>query len=153
MIRRALESDINTILELLGEVNLVHHLGRPDIFKRATKYTNDELVKIINDDTNPIFVYVDDKSVLGYIFLQTIKHENDNILTDIKTLYVDDLCVSKNKRGSGIGKALYLYAKKYAKENGYYNVCLNVWNFNKDAYEFYMSLGLKPLKTYLEEKI
>ena len=30
MIRRAKEEDINNILELLHQVCMVHHLGRPD---------------------------------------------------------------------------------------------------------------------------
>jgi len=67
---------------------------------------------------------------------------HDNILTDIKTLYIDDLCVDQNYRGHGIGKKLYEYVVDYAGENGFYNVTLNVWADNTAALKFYESLDL-----------
>ena len=131
---------------------LIHHSGRPDIFKIGTKYTEDELKKIIDDPNNIIFVYTNSSDlVLGYCFTQKHQVLNDNILTDIKTLYIDDLCVEKTTRGLGIGKKLYEFVKAFAKENGYYNLTLNVWECNPNAKKFYDALGLKPMKTYLEE--
>lgn len=151
MIRRAELKDIDKILDLLKQVCLVHHNGRPDIFNIGTKYNYDELKELIYDDNNPIFVY-DDGGVLGYAFCNIIEN-NGHVLTNIKTLYIDDLCVDKNARGKGIGKALYQYVKEFAKENKIYNITLNVWDCNPNAKKFYESLGLKPMKTYLEEII
>ena len=49
-VRRAAEKDIERILELLVQVDMVHHNGRPDLFKGpATKYNADELKTIISD--------------------------------------------------------------------------------------------------------
>ncbi len=152
MIRKAEYKDISRITELLKDICLIHHSGRPDIFKIGTKYTEDELKKIIDDPDNIIFVYTNSSDlVLGYCFTQKHQVLNDNILTDIKTLYIDDLCVEKTTRGLGIGKKLYEFVKAFAKENGYYNLTLNVWECNQNAKKFYDALGLKPMKTYLEE--
>ncbi len=152
MIRKAEYKDIPRILELLKDVNLLHHLVRPDIFKIGTKYVEDELKAIIDENKDIIFVYTNASDlVLGYCFTKVQQAINDNILTDIKTLYIDDLCVEKTTRGLGIGKKLYEFVKAYAKENGFYNVTLNVWECNPKAKGFYEALGLKPLKTYLEE--
>ena len=152
MIRKAEYKDISRITELLKDICLIHHSGRPDIFKIGTKYTEDELKKIIDDPDNIIFVYTNSSDlVLGYCFTQKHQVLNDNILTDIKTLYIDDLCVEKTTRGLGIGKKLYEFVKAFAKENGYYNLTLNVWEYNQNAKKFYDALGLKPMKTYLEE--
>ena len=152
MIRKAEYKDISRIIELLKDICLIHHSGRPDIFKIGTKYTEDELKKIIDDPNNIIFVYTNSSDlVLGYCFTQKHQVLNDNILTDIKTLYIDDLCVEKTTRGLGIGKKLYEFVKAFAKENGYYNLTLNVWERNPNAKKFYDALGLKPMKTYLEE--
>ena len=123
-----------------------------DIIKIGNKYTEDELKKKIDDPDNIIFVYTNSSDlVLGYCFTQKHQVLNDNILTDIKTLYIDDLCVEKTTRGLGIGKKLYEFVKAFAKENGYYNLTLNVWECNPNAKKFYDALGLKPMKTYLEE--
>ena len=152
MIRKAEYKDINRIIELLEDIDIIHHNGRPDIFKIGTKYTYDDLKKIIDDNKDIIFVYTNSSDfVLGYCFTQVKQVLNDNILTDIKTLYIDDLCVEKTERGLGIGHKLYDYVKDYAKQNGFYNITLNVWECNPKAKLFYDKLGLKPLKTYLEE--
>ena len=151
-IRRAKMNDIDGINRLLHQVLTVHHNGRPDIFKAdAKKYTDEELLKIIADDKRPIFVAVDDEeNVLGYSFCVIIKHINDNILTDIKTLYIDDLCVDEDLRGKHIGKSIYEYVISYAKQIDCYNVTLNVWALNESAIKFYERCGLKPQKYGME---
>ena len=151
-IRRAKPQDMDGINNLLLQVCLVHHKGRPDIFKYgAKKYTDEELLAIIHDDKRPIFVAVDEQdSVLGYAFCIFQQHLNNNILTDIKTLYIDDLCVDENIRGQHIGKQLYDAVLAFAKENGFYNVTLNVWSLNDGAMKFYEACGLKPQKIGME---
>lgn len=151
-IRRAEVRDLQGINKLLEQVLMVHHNGRPDLFKRnAKKYTDDELISIINDDLRPIFVGVDeDERILGYAFCIHKQFIDDNILTDIKTLYIDDLCVDEDLRGRYIGRKLYEYVLSYAKLNGYYNVTLNVWSLNEGAMKFYEKCGLKPQKIGME---
>ena len=152
-IRRAKNTDMDGINNLLEQVLMVHHNGRPDLFKSgAKKYTDAELELIIADDRKPIFVAVDDKEqVLGYAFCLFQQHINNNILTDIKTLYIDDLCVDENLRGQHIGKQLYEYVLNFAREQGCYNVTLNVWACNTSAMKFYEKCGLVPQKVGLEK--
>ncbi len=151
-IRRAVAKDIDKINDLLLQVCLVHHVGRPDIFKYgAKKYTDEELLEIIYDDNRPILVAVDeDEQVCGYAFLVFKQYVDNNILTDIKTLYIDDLCVDEDKRGQHIGSELYEAVLAFAKENGCYNVTLNVWSCNESAMKFYEKCGLKPQKVFME---
>ena len=151
-IRRALVKDMEGINNLLNQVLMVHHNGRPDIFKSNTKkYTDNELIDIINDDSKPIFVAVDENDfVMGYAFCVFVQHIDNNILTDIKTLYIDDLCVDENIRGQKIGKHLYDYVVDFAKSEGCYNVTLNVWSLNDGAMKFYEKCGMKPQKIGME---
>ncbi len=152
-IRRAKESDSEGINRLLHQVLMVHHNGRPDLFKaNVKKYTDEELFAIIADDARPIFVGVDEQGeVLGYAFCIFQQHVNNNILTDIKTLYIDDLCVDEDKRGRHIGRQLYDYVLSFAREQGCYNVTLNVWSCNESAMRFYESCGLVPQKVGMEK--
>lgn len=151
-IRRATANDTPGLLKLLVQVDMVHHKGRPDIFKGpATKYNEKELIEIINDYSTPVFVCVDDESnVLGHAFCIHKQILDNSVLTDIKTLYIDDICVDENCRGRGIGRSLYNHVIAYAKEQGFYNVTLNVWSCNPEAMAFYESLGLKPQKVGME---
>ncbi len=152
IIRRAQEKDMPDILKLLSQVLEVHHQGRPDLFKGGVrKYTDSELAELIKDNTKPIFVGVDEaERVLGYAFCIFVQHVNNNILTDIKTLYIDDLCVDEEIRGQHVGKQLYEYVLRFAREQGCYNVTLNVWALNEGAMKFYEACGLIPQKIGME---
>lgn len=151
-IRMAQEKDVNRMLELLKQVNLVHHEGRPDLFKVNTKYSKEQLKNIINDVNTPILVATNQDDVLmGYALCIFKQHKNDSILTDIKTLYIDDLCVDENCRGQHIGKNLYNAVVSFAKDNNCYNLTLNVWNCNPNAMKFYEACGLVPQKITMEK--
>ena len=151
-IRRANETDLEGLNRLLRQVLEVHHEGRPDLFKGgAKKYTDEELVAILHDEGTPVFTAVDeDENMLGYAFCIFRQHEDHNILTDVKTLYIDDLCVDETARGTGVGRALYEHVRAFAKASGCYNITLNVWAFNENAKRFYERLGLLPQSIHME---
>lgn len=151
-VRKATEKDIPKILELLVQVDMVHHLGRPDIFKGpATKYDAEELKVILQDDKTPVFVCVDENDVpLGHAFCVHKQELGSSVLTDIKTLYIDDICVDSAARGKHVGKTLYDHVIAYAREQGCYNVTLNVWSCNAPAMKFYEACGMKPQKVGME---
>ena len=151
-VRRAEEKDIPVLKTLLMEVLNIHAQGRPDIFvPNTTKYTDEELVKMISDPRTPIFVYDEDGTVLGYAFCIYKERAHCNNMTDIRTLFIDDLCVDAAARGKHVGESLYHYVKDYARANGFYHVTLNVWSFNEKAIGFYEAMGLKPMEYVMEE--
>ena len=150
MIRRAQIKDIPGIIELLHQVNMVHHVLRPDLFKPyTTKYSEKELEALMGDDSKPIFVF-DDGAILGHAFCMITEVKNDKLLQDIKTLYIDDICVDEKARGQHVGKALYEYVRDYAKAIGCNNITLNVWEGNDAASSFYRNMGMKVQKTTME---
>lgn len=152
MIRRALEKDIEKIEQLLSQVCLVHHNGRPDIFKVGRKYGRAELIAMLTDESRPILVCADESdTVQGYCFCIYQQHIDNSVLTDIKTLYIDDLCVDETLRGKHIGTELYRAALDLAKESRCYNLTLNVWSCNESAIKFYEAMGLLPQKICMEK--
>ena len=151
-VRRAEVRDIPAILELLVQVDMVHHSGRPDLFRGpATKYSADELKEILADEKTPVFVCTDEKDrVLGHGFC-ILQHSGGRLMVEHTTLYIDDICVDETARGQGVGRALYGFILDYAREQGCYNVTLNVWSCNPGAMKFYESLGLVPYKIGMEK--
>jgi len=152
-IRKANPGDLEGIKSLLLQVLTVHHKGRPDIFKgNCRKYTDKQILEIIGNDKTPVLIAADEAdNVMGYAFCVFQQHIDSNIMTDIKTLYIDDLCVDENIRGLHIGSALYNAVLDLAKENGCYNVTLNVWTCNESAMKFYEKMGLKAQKIGMEK--
>ena len=151
MIRYAAKRDIPKISDLLSQVCLVHHNGRPDIFREGRKYSQEELVQLLEYEKYRILVYTDESDrVLGYCFCIYQQHIENSVLTDIKTLYIDDLCVDEKHRGKHVGKELYEAAVRLARESGCYNLTLNVWSCNQSALRFYEALGLLEQKIGME---
>ena len=151
-VRRAAEADIPALMALLVQVNMVHHNGRPDLFKGpTTKYTADELSAILADDSAPVFVCVDEAGrVLGHGFCMLL-HSGGQLMEEHDTLYIDDICVDESARGRGVGRALYDHILAFARENHCYNVTLNVWKGNDAAEAFYQKMGFTVRKTVMEK--
>lgn len=153
MIRRATADDLAGINALLRQVLTVHADGRPDIFIHNTKkYTDEELLTLFADDTNPVFVSVDaDGRVLGHAFCALQETKNIVNLHDMRTLYIDDICVDEACRHRHIASDLYAYVRAYAQSLGCYHITLNVWACNPAATAFYEKMGMQPLKTMMED--
>lgn len=151
-IRRAGEKDIPRLIELLQQVLDIHAKIRPDIFiSGTTKYTDDELLQMILDDTNPIYVAVDEKDLcMGYAFCQLREQPFSNNMVPFTSLFIDDLCVDQSLRGQHIGESLFEFVKAEAKRLGCYEVTLNVWAGNTSAERFYEKMGMKTKERQME---
>ena len=150
-IRKAEKKDIPQIEELLYQVAKVHADARPDLFRAGKKkYTAQELEQMMQDESRSIYVAEQDERILGYAFY-IFQENNSNLMTDIRTLYIDDLCVQEDARGENIGRQIYDYVLDIARQSGCYNVTLNVWECNPGAKKFYEKCGLQVQKTGMEK--
>ena len=153
-IRLAQTGEIPGMIDLLRQVGQVHHEIRPDLFRSgAQKYHEADLEELLKDPARPIFAAVEDGRLLGYCFCIIEEVKDNPVLMDDKALYIDDLCVDETIRGKHVGRALYEYARNYAKETGCRSVTLNVWCGNDSAMAFYRKRGMTPRKIYMEEKL
>ena len=155
-IRRAVEADIPGIDRCLSQVLAVHAAGRPDLFVPGTrKYTDSELRDILDDGLRPVFVAVEEDAepgaILGYAFCEVQDFSGSNNMQPIRTLYIDDLCVDSEARRGHVGSSLYRRVLAWARENGFHNVTLNVWECNPGARAFYEAMGMSVMKTCMEQ--
>jgi len=151
-IRRAEKKDIAKVSLLLQEVLTLHAKIRPDIFIPGTvKYTAEELERIFEDERTPVFVAADEAdTVLGYAFCIMKSQPFRTNMKDFKTLFIDDICVDENSRGQHVGTALFNWVLQYARQQGCYDVTLNVWEGNDDARVFYEKMGMFIKETQME---
>ena len=148
-IRRAKEEDAEAIGRILFEVHAVHHAIRPDLFLEGKrKYDEGEVKALINK--TPVLVAEEAGEVLGYAVCYLGETKGGSMAAH-KTLYLDDLCVDEKSRKQGVGRRLFAAVEALARELNCYDLTLNVWEGNDAARAFYDSLGMKPLKTYLEK--
>ena len=150
-LRFAEATDIPQLLQQLQQVGQVHHQIRPDIFRPgAQKYDEASLLEILADPARPIFVAAEGDTVLGYCFCVLKDYRGSGVQTDRVELYIDDLCVDENCRGTGVATALYRHVTGYARRIGCVFLSLNVWCGNDRAMAFYEKMGLTPRSILLE---
>jgi GNAT superfamily N-acetyltransferase len=66
-----------------------------------------------------------------------------------KTIYLEDLIVTKSERGIGVGKALLNELVLLAKSSNIRRVEWSVLDWNKKAIDFYENVGATILKNWL----
>ena len=150
-VRKAKEEDLPVVNKLLYQVEDIHRIGRPDLFKVGEKkYTDQQLLDIFSDEKTPVFVADSPDGVLGYVFCIVQQTRGAKAMYDHTTLYIDDLCVDSQARGRGVGKILYDYALGFAKSIGCHNLTLHVWDKNPGARAFYEKMGMGVQQTTME---
>ena len=155
LIRFAIDDDLPGIRSMLGQVLALHAEGRPDIFRSGTrKYTDEQILALIADDERPLFVAVAEDAapgeLMGYAICKIEDFRSSNNHQPIRTLYIDDFVVDEAVRGQHVGSTLFEHVKAWAREQGFHNVTLNVWECNPGARAFYEAMGMRVMKTEME---
>lgn len=140
-IHKAKKSDSKEILRLINELAGFEKLAPPD--PKANK-------RLINDafGKKPLYSVLlakDGEKSVGYAFY----FFTYSSFLARKTLYLEDIFISENRRKLGIGKMFFDELIKIAKKNkcGRMEWCVLDWNVN--AIKFYEKLGAKQLQEWL----
>ena len=151
-VRKAQLKDIPKICDLLSQVDLVHHNGRPDIYKdNLQKYNVEDILLILKDENSPVFVATDeDDNVAGYAFCIIRSIEETKAFVSRKFLYIDDFCVDEKYRKMHVGTFMMEKLLKEAKKMDISSIELNVWEFNESAVKFYEKCGFSTQKREME---
>ena len=132
-IREARRDDVPTILQLIHD--LAVYEKEPD----AVRNTVDGLEEALFGPNPRIFAHIaeDDGGVQGF----ALWFLNYSTWEGVHGIYLEDLYVRPEARGSGYGKALLQTLAGIAAERGYARVEWSVLNWNEPSIQFYRSLG------------
>ncbi|MGJ8683298.1 MAG: GNAT family N-acetyltransferase [Nonlabens sp.] len=138
-IREAVKADYPRVLELIQELAIFEK--EPE----AVQVTVEELI-VNGTGDHPLFkcfvgLYHDkiEGIALCYPRFSTWKG---------KTIHLEDLIVTQEMRGVGLGKALYNRVMKYAYQEKVRRVEWVVLDWNKNAIEFYKNTGATILEDW-----
>jgi len=144
LIREANKNDYVSISDLVKEVHDLHVKARPKDYKNCENpLGKKQYNEMLDNDIYKIFVVVINNSIIGYTTLKTFETKNHPMIQDRIWIHMDALCITKDFKRMGMGKALYIKALEYCEEKKVDKLDLNVWSFNKEAIKFYKALGLK----------
>lgn len=152
MIRELVLDDYEEVVKLVYQVHELHLSNRPDIYNDANPCPLGYFENIINSESIK-YAYVEDNKIIGVVLGKKEVTNSIPILKPRIVYYIDDIVVDKNFRHKGIGKKLYNYVLDKAKDDEVDSIELTVWAFNRDAINFYKSLGMNEKNIRFEQKI
>src|SRR5690349_2793509 len=140
-IRKAKKQDFESVFRLINELAEFEKLTPPDS-KAKKRLIKDAFGK---KPAYKLLVAEFDKDIVGYAFYF---FSYSSFLAK-KTLYLEDIFVTEQKRKLGIGKLFFEKLTQIAeKENcGRMEWCVLDWN--KKAIDFYNKLGARPLNEWI----
>ncbi|WP_323961754.1 GNAT family N-acetyltransferase [Arthrobacter sp. JZ12] len=135
-IREARRDDVPIILQLIHD--LAEYEKEPDAVRNTVEGLEDALF----GENSRIFAHVaeDDGGVQGF----ALWFLNYSTWEGVHGIYLEDLYVRPEARGSGYGKALLQTLARIASERGYARVEWSVLDWNEPSIGFYRSLGAAP---------
>ena len=128
LIREIEESDFSKLLELLKEFATFQKT--PEQMKNNASRMQAEK-EFING-----LVIVSGEEIIGYVTYNFVYYTWSG-----KSLYMDDLYIKPQHRGSGLGARLINAVIDYGRRENCHKLKWQVSDWNKPAIEFYLSLG------------
>lgn len=154
MVRLGTIEDLESINKLRKQVNALHVTGRPDHFKSGW---NEELQshakEMIEAENKDILVAERNGVICGMACVDYIVLPENPYRFARHFYHVSEFGVDKKFQRQGVATELVNFMKEHAKEKGFSQIELDVWEFNPEAREFYEAVGFQCIRRYMEMKL
>lgn len=154
-IRAATEEDVSHILRIAQQVHGVLTRDRPPhLWGERAEFSSAEsfYLQALRGKDGVLFVAeIGEGKVVGYV-LAAIEREPDDLIA-VPYMSVIELAVEVTHRRAGIGHLLMDRVHEWAREHGLNILQLAVWEFNRDAVEFYENLGYVTILRKMERRL
>jgi len=129
----------------LNKAFMTYEISDEGFWNKTDAISDEQFETIFEDALNRaelitmMIIEDDEREAVGFANLMTIF----SVWAHGKALILDDLFLSEQYRGKGLGRIVMEFIKNYAKENGYKRLQLQSEFSNPNAHEFYTRLGYK----------
>ncbi|HOR46544.1 MAG TPA: GNAT family N-acetyltransferase [Caldisericia bacterium] len=144
----------------IPELIKLHRYGEELLEGNRSQFLMDPMIitdEQLEDDFNEwlenpeigFFVAKENGKLAGFVLAMIIEEPDD--LINVPYVSINELAVSKEFQGSGVGTTLMKRVEEWALENDINIVQLNVWEFNRKAKTLYEKLGFKTIQCQMEK--
>ena len=153
-VRFAREEELNRVNELRRQVNRLHEDGKPEIFKAGFSNELRDYIHVIQNDPRQWIAVAEAKgNICGFAVLNHITRPETPFMHERDFLEISEFCVDEPCRRQGIADEMIRFIRRYAADEGFSRLELNVWEFNRDALAFYEAAGFTTYRRYMEIKL
>ncbi|WP_436702360.1 N-acetyltransferase family protein [Nocardioides sp. BYT-33-1] len=140
-VRPATPEDVPDVLRLIRA--LATYEREPD----AVETTEDDLRRWVFGE-DPVAGVLVAESPEGVVVGMALWFRTFSTWTGTPGIYLEDLFVEPEQRGSGLGRALLTALARIAVDRGYRRVEWAVLDWNTPSIEFYEELGARPMEEW-----
>jgi GNAT superfamily N-acetyltransferase len=128
-------------------VQMVYDLAEYEKLRGECQLTDDQLSAALFGPAPALYglVAFDDALATGEPVGYALYFLNFSTWEGVHGIYLEDLYVRPDRRGSGLGRSLLTQLTKIADERGYARVEWSVLDWNAPSISFYESLGAVPM--------
>jgi diamine N-acetyltransferase len=154
-VRSATPEDYDGLCAVFDQVDALHREQLPEIFRKPPGPVRERtyLIGLMADEDIGLFVAEVGNQIAGAIQFFVRDTPPFPLLVPRRMAVVEDLVVRREFRRRGIGQALMQTAYRWAAERGATSVELNVYEFNREAIDFYRALGYENLSRTMRHKL
>jgi ribosomal protein S18 acetylase RimI-like enzyme len=143
VIRRATLADYDGMVWAFADIDRQHAAAQPAIFRWSGQpaRSRDHLAALIAREDAAILLAETDGKIVGLAEVVTRTAPDTPLHVPRRVPRVETLVVRANQRRRGIGRALMAEVEAWARQLGFAEIELGVWEFNQSAIAFYEQLG------------
>lgn len=145
MIRRVEPRDVDAV------VGLVHELALYEKAPEQCHLTSEQLHTALFDESPALFGHV--AEVDGRVVGIALWFLNFSTWDGVHGIYLEDLYVTPDQRGNGLGKQLLEALAQECVAKGYTRLQWWVLNWNEPSIGFYKSLGAVPMDEWTTMRV
>lgn len=143
-IRKAEIGDCESVLELIRE------LARYEKLEDQVTATTADLVDVVfRKKTAGLLVADDCGRLVGY----ALYFLNVSTFKCREGIYVEDIYVKQERRGEGIGSAIFAELGNLAKKNNYGRMEWSCLDWNESSKTYYKNLGAAPMEGWTQFRV
>lgn len=132
-IRNIIQSDLPSVIEMLREFATFDNLGEYCTVTEERLYVAMFGARSVTEG----LIALDGQAAVGYALF----YPNFSSFRGDRGLHLDDIYISKEYRGKGIGEAMLKQIAREAASRGFERIDFHVLDWNSPAVEFYRKLG------------
>lgn len=154
-IRKATEADYQVVNSLYFEFYTMDHQSIPQTYKKTPKnpQLKGEFLNMLEDKKSLLLVATINDQIVGFSYAFIEKETGNNVTYGYHRVYIGDLYVLPNYHRRGVGSQLIQEVEKWAKDRKLSDLAVLVYNFNKNAADFYKKQGYEPYSTQFTKKL
>jgi GNAT superfamily N-acetyltransferase len=154
-VRVALPSDTRAIEKLLTQLDRYHVELLPDVFHTPDGPVRPKgiLRAAIGEDDQDLLVAEMDGRIVGVAQVKIAERPKAPMFRPRNYAVLENMVVDAERRGAGVGKALFEAVKTWSRDRGLTHVQTICWAANEEALVFYQKAGFETVTVRLEYPI